>query len=291
MNRGKIAGHLEAFGVWLLFNIFGLLPLDIASAIGGWLGRTIGYRLPVTRRARRNLARFMPHLSTAEQERILLGMWDNLGRVAAEYPHLSEFGFGPGERVTVERLEYLEQLRDDGKPGLFFSGHMGNWELNGFCAVANGVPLHLIYRGANNPRVDWIYRKGRSNAGVHLIPKGSRGARQALELLRKGEHIGMLMDQKMNDGVPVPFFGTDAMTAPALASFALKYRCPVVPAHIVRLSGAHFHMIFEPPLDLPATGNHQADSLEVLRQVNEKMEGWVREHPEQWLWLHKRWPE
>jgi KDO2-lipid IV(A) lauroyltransferase len=277
--------------VWALYHGFRLVPLDAASAIGGWLGRNIGYHLPVTRRARSNLQRVLPYLSKEEREAIIRGMWDNLGRVAAEYPHLQEFEFGPGQRVEVEGRHYIEQLRDDGQPGLFFGGHYGNWELMGLCAIRTGLPLHLIYRAANNPRVNWIYAEGRGNEGTEQIPKGAEGARRVLVLLRRGEHIGMLVDQKMNDGIAVPFFGIEAMTAPALAALALKYGCPVVPARVERLKGAYFRMTLYPPLQFVETGKRQNDVVAAMSQVNHILEDWIRQRPDHWLWLHKRWPE
>ncbi len=288
MKRRELPPRLEAGAVWLVFHLFRLLPLDLASSIGGWIGRAIGYRLAVTRRARRNLARVMPDLPPAEREAIIRGMWDNLGRTAAEYPHLAEFRFGPGERVEVQGLEHVLAVRDDGKPGLFFSGHLGNWELMGFCGVQYGLPLHLVYRATNNPHLGWVYSRGRVG---ELIPKGPLGARRALELLRSGEHLGMLIDQKMNDGIAVPFFGIDAMTAPALASFALKFGCPVVPAHVERLGGARFRLIIEPPLAFADSDDRHAAIAAATAQVNRILEGWVRAHPDQWLWLHRRWPE
>jgi KDO2-lipid IV(A) lauroyltransferase len=151
--------------------------------------------------------------------------------------------------------------------------------------------LHLIYRAASNPYVNWIFTRGRANDGVELIPKGATGARKALEKLKRGEHIGMLVDQKMNDGISVPFFGVEAMTAPALAAFALKYKCPVVPAHLVRVKGARFRIMFDPPILFTDTGDRHADVLEAMTVVNGFLEGWIRERPDHWLWLHKRWPD
>ncbi len=291
MKRRELPPRLEAVAIWLVFHLFRLMPLDLASAVGGWIGRSIGYRLPLTRQARHNLQRVFPDMPAERREAILRAMWDNLGRTAAEFPHLPEFGFGPGQRVEVEGRQYIEQLRDDGGPGLFFGGHLANWELMGLCAVRTDLPLHLIYRAPNNPRLEWVYRFGRDNDGVQLIPKGAAGARTALQLLRRGEHIGMLIDQKMNDGIAVPFFGIEAMTAPALATFALKYDCPVVAAHVERLCGARFRMVLDPPIRFDNTGNRHADILAAMTKVNALLEGWIRRRPEQWLWLHHRWPD
>lgn len=291
ISRKELAFRCEAIIVWIVFKVFALLPLDAASAVGGWIGRTIGYRLSVTRHARRNLRRFFPDWSDAEREAVIVRMWDNIGRTAGEYPHIPELTYGPGCRVEIEGMEHFAALRDDGKPGLFFSGHFGNWEILGPFAAHHGIPLHLIYRAATNPYVNWVFTQGRANAGVELIPKGAAGARKALEKLRNGEHIGMLVDQKMNDGIPAPFFGAEAMTAPALATFSLKYKCPVVPAHIIRRKGARFRIIFDPPMLFENHGDRHADILAAMTEVNGFLERWIRERPDHWLWLHKRWPE
>ena len=183
----------------------------------------------------------------------------------------------------------MDLLRDDSRPGIFFSGHLGNWEIVSLGATQRGVPLDRVYRAANNRLVEWFYRRGRAAAESALIPKGSAGGRQLIASLDKGRHIGMMVDQKMNDGIPVPFFGHPAMTPPALAELALRYDCPVVPARIVRLSGARFRLVFSPPLELKSTGGRKADVARAMDQVNAVIEGWVRDTPEQWLWLHNRW--
>jgi KDO2-lipid IV(A) lauroyltransferase len=124
-----------------------------------------------------------------------------------------------------------------------------------------------------------------------LIPKGPAGARLLLRSLKGGKHLGMVVDQKMNDGIAIPFFGRDAMTAPALAELALRFDCPVVPVRVERLEGARFRITIDPPLDLDVTGERRADITAAMVKVNALIESWVREHPEQWLWLHNRWPD
>ncbi|MBF0307856.1 MAG: lysophospholipid acyltransferase family protein, partial [Alphaproteobacteria bacterium] len=194
------------------------------------------------------------------------------------------------ERVEVVGTEHLLAVRDDGRPGLLFSAHLGNWEVLAGCASLLDLPLALVYRAANNPHVERLYREGRSDLGGEYLPKGAEGARGALSALRAGRHLGMLVDQKMNDGIAVPFFGRPAMTAPALAQFALRLRCPVLPARVERLEGARFRIVVEPPLALPDSGDRKADVLALMTTVNARLEGWIRERPEQWLWLHRRWP-
>jgi len=290
--RRFVSHPLEAAAVGLLYGFFRLLPLDMASALGGWLGRTFGPRLSVSRRAVRNLGKAFPEMETTEVARIVRGIWDNLGRVAAEFPHLSEFDVHRKDgRVDVVGGEYVERLRDDGKAGIFFSAHIGNWEIISLTATQYGVPLDRVYRTANNRLVEWLYRQGRAAVEGALIPKGAVGARLLLKSLKSGHHLGMLVDQKMNDGIAVPFFGRDAMTAPALCEFALKFDCPVVPARVQRLKGARFRVVVEPPLEFPVTGDRHADIAAGMAMVNATIERWIRETPEQWLWLHNRWPD
>lgn len=280
--------RLEALAARTILAVMGALPVDAASALGGGLTRTIGPWLKVSNVARRNLARAFPDKSPADIESIVKDVWENLGRVVGEFPHVKEL---MENRVEVVGLEYVHGLRDDGQCGLFVASHFGNWELAGALAVHEGLPLTVVYRAANNPWVEDIYRQCRANAGAGQIRKGPEGAREILTVLKHGGHLGMLVDQKMNDGIPVPFFGRDAMTAPAAARFALKFRCPMVVFKVERLKGAHFRMTMLPPMDLPDTGDLHADTLTVMTRLNAQIEQWVREQPGQWLWLHKRWPE
>lgn len=282
---------LQSVALRILFIAVRRLPLDQASAIGGWLGRHFGPMLPRTRIARLNLKRAFPEKSSTEIDAIIRGMWDNIGRFALEYPHLDQFcAIDGGDRISVVGMEYVDAAREGGAAGIFFSGHLANWELMGLCAAARGVPVNLIYRAPNNPYLAWLYDLRRSGE-AEMLPKGSEGARRALFLLRRGAHLGLLVDQKMNDGIPVPFFGRDAMTAPALAQLALRYGCPVFAARTERLGGAHFRITVLPPLTFQDTGDRRADEARAMREVNALLEAWIRERPEQWLWIHRRWPD
>lgn len=283
---------IEAAAALVVYSLFRILPLDWASALGGWMARTVGPWLPISERAVRNLSNAFPEKSPTEIRAIVRAMWDNLGRLAAEYPHLSEFDvYDSKGRVETTGGEYVDQLREDGAAGIFFSAHIANWEIVSLCATQRGVPLDRVYRQANNRLVEWLYRHGRASVEGALIPKGAAGARLLLQALKEGKHIGMMVDQKMNDGIPVPFFGRDVMSAPAFAELALRFDCPVVPARVQRLKGARFKLVIGPPLALIRTGDHRADVAANMAQVNALIEKWVRETPEQWLWLHNRWPD
>ena len=274
-----------------LFALFGALPLDRASALGGWIGRNVGPRLAITARARVNLRHAFPDLDAAGIERIARGMWDNLGRVVAEYPHLGDFSIYEGDRVEAVGVEHTEWARDDGIGGIFFGAHLGNWELPPLAASQRGLTLFPIYRAANNPHVDRLIARAREPVGGEFLAKSPAGARALLKALRRGEHVALLVDQKFNEGIAVPFFGRDAMTAPAPAELALRFQVPLVPVRAERLDGARFRVTIYPPMTLQDTGDRAADVRDAMTRINALFEDWIRERPEQWLWLHRRWPE
>jgi Kdo2-lipid IVA lauroyltransferase/acyltransferase len=273
-------------------TIAGALPLDFVSDIFGAVARVVGPRLGITRRARRNIERALPELTAAEHERIIRRMWDNLGRTAAEYAHLNRIKcFGPGARVEVLGTEHLDRALALGKPVFFFSGHFGNWEIACVAAVQYGLDVAQVYRAANNPAVEAFMLEFRRSLGVDPISKGAAGARRIIGALRGGKTLAMLVDQKMNDGIPVPFFGRDAMTAPALAELGLRYGCALLPGRVDRIGGAHFRLTVFPPIEIEKGESRREKILAIMTDVNRVIEGWIRERPEQWFWLHRRWPD
>lgn len=265
-----------------------------ASNLGGAVLRRIGPFLPASRVADANLRLALPKLGPGARRRIIRGVWENLGRTAAELPHLAALRCtesGPG--WEIEGGETLQALRQRDGPVIFFSAHIANWELIGPAVAALGIPMAGFYRAASNPltdaRIQDLRRAGRSDA-VPMFPKGSAGARAALAHLQGGGSLGMMMDQKMNDGIAVPFFGRDAMTAPALAHLALRFSCAVVPIHIVRLGPARFRVVCEAPLAPPDADDRAAAAQAMTLDVNRTLERWIRADPGSWLWLHRRWP-
>lgn len=290
MVRRIVRWPFEALGAVVGVVVVRSLPLDWASATGGWLFRMIGPLLGSHKVAQRNLALAFPEMPEDRRRVVLRGMWDNLGRVAAEYMHIDRIMDPASGRVEISGLEHILALRDDGRPGLTISAHLANWEIITQAATRNGLPVHRFYRAPNNPFLQNLFTGGRDGASGELLPKGRDGAKRAVELIKAGEHLGLLIDQKMNDGIAVPFFGHDAMTAPAVATLAYRFKAPVVPGRVIRLNGCHFKVEVFPPLDLPHTGNLHADILTTLTAINAQIEGWIREYPEQWLWVHRRWP-
>jgi KDO2-lipid IV(A) lauroyltransferase len=276
----------------VVFGAVRLLPLDRASALGGALARLIGPRLGVTKRARLNLRAAMPELGAAETEAVIRAMWDNLGRVMFEYPHLRQIQcFGPQSRVEILGVEHIDRSLAAGRQIILVAGHLGNWEIAPLAAEQHGMAVAHVYRAANNPLVDRMIARMRPDLLTQFLPKGAVASRRAVGAVREGMHLGMLIDQKMNDGIPVPFFGRDAMTAPALARLAMRYDLDIIPVRSERLDGARFRLTVHPKVEVPHSADRNADVAAVMAEVSALLESWIRDRPEQWLWLHRRWPE
>ncbi|HYZ64621.1 MAG TPA: lauroyl acyltransferase [Acetobacteraceae bacterium] len=266
-----------------------------ASNTCGAIARTLGPLLPVSRVADANLRMTMPELDASARHRVIRGVWENLGRTAGEFPHvgrLEENGAGPGWEVVG--AEHIEALAARGGPALLFTGHIGNWEVLPLATARKGVQFATLYRPADNPLIDDLIlelRRASVGANEKLFPKGAQGARQTLAHLRQGGYVGLLQDQKMNDGIEVRFFGRPAMTASALAALALRLQCPVLPTYAQRIAPARFLVTYEPPIPLPNSGDRAADVTALTQAVNDRLEAWIRARPESWLWLHRRWPK
>lgn len=260
-----------------------------ASDAGGALARWLGPLLPVSRTARANLALALPERDAAARARILRGMWDNLGRTVGELPHL------PALDWEIEGAEHLAPIAAQGGPAIMVSGHIGNWEVLPPALERLGIRMGSVYRAADNPQVDALVNGLRARAvrgePLPLFPKGAQGARAALKFLSQGGVLGLLTDQKLNDGIAVPLLGHPAMTAPAPAQLALRFRCPVVPGRVQRLGPCRFRLVVDPPLPLPELADRQAAIRALTGAINDRLSDWIRERPEEWLWLHRRWPK
>lgn len=280
----------ESAAFFPFMALFRLIGVDAASALGSFIGRHVFYRLPPAKTARENLRLAYPDKSAEEIEQIVLDVCENLGRVVGEYPNLDRLTAGPGGRIELEGKEFADAAIASGKGVMFISGHFANWETMPFAATWAGYRSHLVYRPPNNPFVDrWISRQRGIAGPEEYISKGVHGTRRIFSLLKQGKSVLMLVDQKTYQGVPAPFFGRDAMTTAAPASFALKLGAVLLPASAERIGGAHFRVRVHPPLDFTPTGDEKADVLTLTAKINATIESMVRARPSQWLWIHRRW--
>ena len=267
--------------------------LERASDMGASVLGRIGPHISPHRIARRNMELIFPDASPRELDGLLAAMWDNLGRVAGELPHLGKLDLtGKGEHVRVEGIDILDQYRKEGRPILLFGGHFANWEVL-VGTVATQVPgCCLVYRHVNNPHIDATLRARRAAMGGSIFaPKGDAGARIILKSMQEARPVAMMVDQKMNDGIEAPFFGLPAMTASGPARMALKYDAPMVPMSIVRRHGANFTVKVYEPLPRPQAADRTQAILEMVTGVNRFIEQRILETPAQWFWVHRRFPK
>ncbi|HOO49710.1 MAG TPA: lipid A biosynthesis acyltransferase [Alphaproteobacteria bacterium] len=271
---------IEAALVRLLISFFGMLSPARASAIGGALLGMVGPMLSSKRKALRHITDSLP-VDDGQARKILRGMWDNLGRIFAEYPHLYNIA---ENHIILEGYEHLDGLAQSATPAIFFSAHLANWEISAPALRPYNIDVDLIYRAPNNPYVEDILQQCRSmNGALRTYPKSSQGMRQVVSALKQGRRIGILIDQKYNQGVEADFFGRPAMTSTAFIQLAKKFQCPLIPVRVERLDGVEFRVSFYPSLDI------SKDEDTLLKEAHSILESWITERPEQWLWLHKRW--
>lgn len=293
-NRPVTLAHRAEYALAASLGIFfRLVGVDAASAIAGGLTRTIGPLIaPISNRARTNLTIAFPDWPSEKIGATIRDVWENLGRTTAEFAHLSAFDpDAKAARVEIVGRERLEAVAKSDTPAIFVSGHFANWEVMSIALHALGVDYGVIYRAANNPLIDALIIRERAKVmSRRQIPKGKRGGRDMIEALKAGASLAMLVDQKLTSGgIPSPFFGMEAMTAPAAARLSLKYSAPVIPIEIERLKGARFRVAAHDPIAFSPSGDINADTQALTDLINLELEKMIRMRPGQWLWLHRRW--
>jgi KDO2-lipid IV(A) lauroyltransferase len=287
----RLRWYLELAALRALMALFAVLPLEWASALGGWLMRRLGPLLPVQRLARGNLRLALPELDRAGQDRLLRAMWDNLGRTGGEYPHLPELVAEASARIDYDlHPDFLAHTEAD-SARILASAHFANWEVMHIAAANWGLDTATVVRQPNNPLVVAMLESWRAVAGGTRIRKGKEGARQTVEAVKAGKTLAILIDQRMSEGVEVRFFGHPAMTPNAPAELSLRFGAPIFPARLERLPGPRFRVTVGAPLRAPEGVPRAEAALALTQALNDRLEGWIREKPEDWLWLHRRWPK
>ena len=281
----------EAAGFAGFIGLMRLLGVERASRLGGALLRTLGPKVGTHRTVVRNLRIAFPDMPRAEREAMALEIWERIGRSFAETAVMDQLTPESG-RLEIVGAERLAAIRDGGKPVVFVSGHLSNFEVMAAVLVASGVPVQVTYRAANNPYVDAQIRAARARYGVKLFaPKGGDGARELLQGLERGESVALLNDQKFSEGPQVTFFGQPVNAAPGPSRLALRFGTVMQPISVVRLPGVRFRVTAHEPIPVPSTGDRQADIARGVQAITTFIEARVREHPVDWFWVHKRWPD
>ena len=281
--------RLEAFGYDVITALLRLMPVDTASAFGGNLLKLVGPLSGAHRTADRNLRLAFPDMTPERRAEIVKAQWENFGRYIAEMTMMDRLTPASG-RVEVVGAERLAQIAKDHTAIVFVSGHLSNMEIMPSAILAAGVDCVITGRAMNNPYVNDRVIESRRRYGVTLFaPKGSDGTREMLQALRQGRSVALMNDQKNNQGVAAPFFGHLAHTASGPTKMALRTGGVIQPMSVQRLKGARFRVVVHDPIVLEQTGDKHADVEAGVRQINAFIEARVRERPEEWFWVHRRW--
>ncbi|MFN3669255.1 MAG: lysophospholipid acyltransferase family protein [Brevundimonas sp.] len=288
--RQHLIWRLEALAFAGFVGLMRLLGVERASALGGWLLRTLGPRTGTQRTVMRNLRIAFPEMDPAARERLALDQWEQTGRSFAETAVMDLLV--KEDRIEVVGLERLHAIRDSGRPAVFVGGHFANIETMAATITGAGVNCQITYRAANNPYVDAQIIAARARYGVKLFaPKGGDGARELLAGLARGESVALMNDQKFSEGPEVAFFGQPVNAAPGPSRLALRFGTALQPMSVVRLPGVRFRVTMYDPIELERTGDRSADIARGVQAVTRFIEDRVRERPVDWFWVHKRWPD
>lgn len=289
---------LEYISLRLLLTLLKSVPLKHASNIMGYIMRHMGPMLPISSIGKMNLRLAFPSYTPQQHQDILLNCWENIGRNIAELPHIPAF-FSQTSTPNweIRGQKWLNEAKLSQRPLIFFSGHLGNWEIMPAILAHYGLPVASFYRKPNNPYVNLLLKKYRhkniNRTDIPLFSKGAKGARLAVHYLAQGGNIGLLGDQKMNDGICTTFFNRPTMTAPATAVLALKFKALIVTGYVSRESSGRLILNVFPPLD-PLHDNFSLHprhlAVERITQtLNDRLQEWITQQPGSWLWFHRRW--
>ncbi|MDC0864875.1 lipid A biosynthesis lauroyl acyltransferase [Rickettsiaceae bacterium] len=290
--KKKSLRHVFEYIIFLLLtNFLKLFSVDRSASICSFISRKIGPYLGVSDIARRNLKKI--YGKEIDIDKTIDKLWDNYGRYIGEFPFINSMNEEElKERVIITGLNHIQNFQKREQPFMLFLGHQANWDFM-IRRINDLYPkFGIVYRKANNPYVDQrILSERRANdPDITMIAKGPSGVKDLVRSIKSKSSVAMLVDQKMNDGIDVPFFGKPAMTAPAIARLSLQYDYPIVPLQLIRLgSTSYFEMKVHPPIQYKKTGDKKKDCYNIMLIINRKLEDWIREKPAQWFWFHNRW--
>ncbi|WP_137130115.1 lipid A biosynthesis lauroyl acyltransferase [Rhizobium sp. FY34] len=297
----RIVLKARQFQQWLVaqlafsfLNLLKLFPADPAIRFADWLMRQIGPRLGRHRLMLVNLKNAYPEKSEAEREAIAMASWGHMGRLAAEYVFLDQlFDFDPQRetpgRIEVSGIPIFLDLRDNPRPFIVFTAHTGNFELLPVAGNAFGLNVTVMFRPPNNPYIAEKVFSFRAARMGKLVPSHAGSSIALARQLEAGQGIGVLVDQKFRKGLSTNFFGNPVQTNPLLAKLVRQFDCEVYPARCIRLPDNRYRLEIEPKIDIPRNEKGAVDVQATGQLLNDKVESWVRENPEQWLWYHDRW--
>ena len=275
-----------------LFCIFKIIGLKNASNLGSVLGRFIGPLFRSKHITKQNIKIGLGELDQKKETEIINSMWSNIGRTFAEYPFLKDFKFNKinFDHIKINGTEYLDEIKKNNEPTIFYSCHFANFELMAMELDKFGIKCAAIYRPLNNfflnPLMVYLRMK---YICPNQIPKGRMGMREIISKVKDGYSIALMVDQRVSEGPRTPFFNKLAHTTTIPAQLALKYNCKLVPISLERKEGPNFEMTIHEPYKIEKTGNDEEDTKNITLKINQIIEKMIITNPKQWIWSHNRW--
>ena len=273
--------------VIILFSIFRILGYNSSSALGGKIFEIIGPLFRSKKLIHSNIKRAIPNIESEQLNKITKSMWNNYGRILAEYMFIKDFRNGKlGNNIKIEGQAILEKIKKLNKPVIFISGHLANFELMAMHIEKSGIKLCTIYRPLNNIFLNKIMERIRKNYICKFqIKKGIGGIRKIVNMQKNHFSTALMIDQRVSEGIEVNFFNQKALTTTIPAQFVKKFKCNIVPIHIERKADQKFLLEIMKPLNFDNDQSIENITLK-LNQVLEKM---IIKNPHQWIWSHNRW--
>ena len=282
----------EFMSIISLFCIFRIIGLSNASYLGSIMGRVIGPLFRSKNIIKQNIKNGLGEVDKKRETEIINGMWSNIGRTFAEYVFLKDFKFNKTnfDHIKINGTNYLNEIKNNNEPAIFYSGHFANFELMAMELDKFGIKCAAIYRPLNNfflnPLMEYLRIK---YICPNQIPKGRMGMREIISKIKDGYSIALMVDQRVSEGPRTLFFNKPAHTTTIPAQLALKYNCKLVPISLERKEDVNFEMTIHEPYKVKKTGNDEEDTKNITLKINQILEKMIVENPTQWIWSHNRW--
>ena len=276
---------IQSIIIYIFFILGKIMGITLSRKLFSYLFLKIGHNFKSKRLIESNLNIYSKNLTEIKRNLIISGMWKNYGKTFIEYVFLNYFKKNSAH-MKIEGTDKLENILELKKPVIFVSGHFANYELMSMEIVKKNINLATIYRPLNNyflnPFMEYLRRK---YVCKNQIKKGVSGVREAIEYLKKGYSIALMIDQRVSEGEKINFFGKSALTTTLPAQLALKFDLSIIPVFIERDHNDNFKIKFYKEID-PKSFNNKSDLTGRLNKVIEEM---IVCRPEGWIWTHNRW--
>ena len=285
----KILQIIEFIIFVIFFNIFKMLPLKFASRIGGYILKMIGPLTKSNKTSLKNLNKIYSEKDRKEIAAISKKSWENLGKTFAEFSHLKKIISKDNGYISIDGINYLNQIKNKKEQAIFIAIHQSNWEIIGPIIIENGLEINSVYRHINNPLINKFVLKVRKKlySSSKLSPKGKKSAQDMLRSIKEGLSLGLLIDQRDSSGIKVPFLGKSALTQIGFIKLSKKFNLKIYPIENQRIGETDFKIIIHNPINLKIIKNKSEN--QIINEIYDVIGKWINKYPENWLWQHNRW--